>query len=261
MRRIQFIELHDQPWFPGFLRDLVTEALKFGLRLFNAYAPVAPLLRSLLDAQPTPAIVDLCSGAGGPWLELAPAVQKGRGVQITLTDKYPNLKSFERMKVASGGRIEFCAKPVDAMRVPRDLAGVRTIFTSFHHFPPEEAAALLRDSIDARQPIGIFEVTARAPIPVAWMLPWPLFIFLYTPWIRPFRWSRLVWTYLFPVVPFVMLFDGIVSCLRSYRPDELLRIAHALKAPEYRWVAGEVAGRAGGKITYLIGSFGPAGIA
>ena len=26
MRRMQLIEIHDQPWFPGFLRDQVTDA-------------------------------------------------------------------------------------------------------------------------------------------------------------------------------------------------------------------------------------------
>ncbi len=44
MRRVQFIELHEQPWFPSSLRDEITEALQFGLNLLNAYAPIAPLL-------------------------------------------------------------------------------------------------------------------------------------------------------------------------------------------------------------------------
>jgi hypothetical protein len=37
MRRVQFIELTEQPWFPSFLRDETTDALQFGLNLTNAY--------------------------------------------------------------------------------------------------------------------------------------------------------------------------------------------------------------------------------
>ena len=47
---------------------------------------------------------------------------------------------------------------------------------------------------------------------------------IFRPACPPFRWSRLLWTYLVPVIPLVLLFDGIVSCLRSYRPDELLKL-------------------------------------
>jgi hypothetical protein len=258
MRRIQFIELHDQPWFPSFLRDEVTDALQHGLALFNVYAPVAPILRSLLEKTGAARIVDLCSGGGGPLLELSRSIPLEGNLRILLTDKYPNLRAFDRIRTASMQRVEFQPESVDAMQVPRDLPGVRTIFTSFHHFSPEQAAALLRDAVEACQPIGIFEITARALSAIAWIPAWALFALLCAPLIRPFRWSRLLWTCLIPVVPLVLLFDGIVSCLRSYRPKEFLDIAGKLKGNGYVWQAGEIATKAGGKITYLIGSPQPA---
>ena len=53
MRRLHFIELHEQQWIPSSLRDGVTDALQFGLNLLRAYAPIAPLGadRSLIYAQ------------------------------------------------------------------------------------------------------------------------------------------------------------------------------------------------------------------
>jgi hypothetical protein len=254
MRRIQFIELHDQSWFPAFLRDEVTDALQYGLSRFNVYAPAAPIIRSLLEATASRSIVDMCSGSGGPWLELSRTIQAGGVLQILLTDKYPNLRAFERIRAASKEQIEFRPESADAMRMPRELMGVRTIFTSFHHFPPKQGALLLRDAVEAGQPIGVFEITRRAPSAIAWIPAWALFALLCAPMIRPFRWSRLLWTYLLPVVPLVLLFDGIVSCLRSYRPNELLQIAKTVDGAEYSWGAGEIAARAGGRITYLIGS-------
>lgn len=253
MRRIQFIELHDQPWFPSFLRDEVTDALQYGLTLFNVYAPVAPILQSLLEITGATSIIDMCSGGGGPWLELSRSIRFEGNLRISLTDKFPNLRAFDRISNASKERISFRPEPVDAMQVPRELAGVRTMFTTFHHFPPEQAAAILRDAVQAAQPIGIFEITARAFSAVAWIPAWALFSLLCAPLIRPFRWSRLLWTYLVPVVPLVLLFDGIVSCLRSYRPNELLGIARHSNELRYVWKAGQIATKAGGKITYLIG--------
>src|SRR5258708_15923748 len=75
MRRVQFIELHEQPWFPSSLRDEVTDALQFGLNISKAYAPVVPLLQGVLDSAGSCSVVDLCSGGGGPWLGLSRELQ------------------------------------------------------------------------------------------------------------------------------------------------------------------------------------------
>ncbi len=59
-----------------------------------------------------------------------------------------------------------------------------------------------------------------------------------TPFIRPFRWSRLALTYGMPVIPALSLFDGIVSQLR----------------PGYRWDVGTVKHPLlPGKVSYLLG--------
>ena len=116
------------------------------------------------------------------------------------------------------------------MKVPSELKGFRTMFTSFHHFSPEEARAILQNAADAGEGIGIFEITRRAPLTIGLMFSWVVMLFVCTPWIRPFRWSRLLWTYLIPIIPVVLLFDGVVSCLRTYRPQELREIVDKLTA-------------------------------
>jgi hypothetical protein len=182
------------------------------------------------------------------------------GLQIShiwLTDKYPNLSALENAALENAGapsenRITYYPSSVDAMKVPSELKGFRTMFTSFHHFSPEDARAVLQNAVDAREGIGIFEITRRAPLTIGLMFPWALMPFVCTPWIRPFRWSRLLWTYLIPIIPLVFLFDGVVSCLRTYRPPELREIVEQLTASDYQWEIGE---HSSGKvpITYLIG--------
>ena len=257
MRRIHFIEFHDQPWFPSFLRDYITDALQFGFDRFKVYAPIAPLLQRALDSKQSPTIVDMCSGGGGPWLDLSKRLASGKSakdplaLRVYLTDKYPNLAAFQKISAASDGRIRFYPVPVDATNVPRELRGQRTMFSTFHHFRPAEARAILQDAVDAREGVGIFEVARRAPSTIAMTLVFVLMLFVGTLWMRPFRWARLFWTYLVPIIPLVLLFDGVVSCLRTYRPEDLRKIVANLLAIDYQWEIGESSGKA--PITYLIG--------
>src|SRR5216684_2184124 len=107
MSRIHFIEIHEQPWFPSSIRDEITDALQFGLNLLHAYGPIVPVLQRLLDSNGNGSVVDLCSGGGGPWFDLAcrvqarPQIGTTSGLQIWLTDKYPNHGAHENARAAS----------------------------------------------------------------------------------------------------------------------------------------------------------------
>jgi hypothetical protein len=255
MRRIQFIELHEQPWFPNTLRAEVTDVLQFGSEVLKTYSPIAPLLGRALAASRSRRVVDLCSGSGGPWLDLAQKLSGGVAArEILLTDKFPVIAGQGNLNASSANAVQFYEKPVDATQVPAELTGFRTMFTSFHHFPPAQARAILQNAVDAGQGIGIFEVTPRSAFAIAAMFVWWLSPVVFTPFLRPFRWSRLLWTYALPIIPLVLLFDGIVSCLRSYRPHELREMVEGLRPAEYHWEIGEQAGTKGGPpITFLVG--------
>jgi hypothetical protein len=133
--------------------------------------------------------------------------------------------------------------------MPAELRGFRTMFTAFHHSTPEAARAILADAVRNRQGIGIFETTERSARCLAATLFAPLILLAATPFIRPFRWSRLLWTYLVPLVPVLVLWDGLVSCLRSYTPDEMRALAAGL-ADDYDWEAGQLTGPAPIPVTY-----------
>ena len=131
---------------------------------------------------------------------------------------------------------------------------IRDSFNAFHHFRPETARAILRDAVAAGQPIGIFEVPERRLHTILPMLLTPLFVWLATPFIRPFSWLRLLLTYVVPIVPLCCLWDGVVSQLRAYSDRDLLSFAAGLDDANYEWRAGqEPVGSIRVKITWLIG--------
>ena len=254
MKRISFSEVHEQAWFPQKLRDLVTDALQFILNVANIYRPIASRLGEAIKAAEADRVVDLCSGGGGPWtwLHRSIASQTAGKLAVCLTDKYPNISAFESARQSSGGVITYSADSIDAEKIPAEITGFRTIFSSFHHFCPNEATQVLQDAADHRQGIGIFEAAARRPLNILVTLLVPFAGLLTAPFIRPYRFSRLFWTYVIPVIPFVLLFDGILSCLRAYSLPELSQLVSSVRANGYKWEVGEKAGW-GAPVTYLLG--------
>lgn len=256
MRRRQLVEIEDLPWCPRPVRDGGTDWLGFMANATRGFAPAAPKIRAAMTATGTPRVVDLCSGGGGPWLTLEPELARTGPVQVELTDRYPNLEALARIRDRSGGRVGFRATSVDATDVPAELDGVRTMFNCFHHFPPELARAILADAVRKRRGIAIFEAVDRRALPLALMPVQAAAVPLLTPLVRPFRWSRLLFTYVVPLIPLLILFDGSVSMLRIYLPDELRELVAGIPEHDrFDWDIGTtpVPGAPLG-LTHLIGT-------
>jgi len=270
MRRLHLFEVAEQPRCPDAVRDGLTDYLAFAIERGRPYAPAVPLLAGALrratrrpgaaGAEPPDAvaaeaadIVDLAAGAGGPWGAFAPSVAAlGVPVRVRLTDLHPNAAASARLAAATAGAVTGESRPVAADRVPPDLGGFRTMFSAFHHFAPAAAGRVLADAAARGEEIAVFEATRRDARTILLTCLTPLVVLLGTPFVRPFRCSRLLLTYVVPVIPAVVLFDGVVSCLRTYTPDELRAIAAASGAEGYTWEAGEVGGGPV-PVTYLVG--------
>jgi hypothetical protein len=194
--RLQLVELEDLSWFPHTIRDLATDYLRFMETRFALHKPVVPLLRTMLENWKTSCVVDLCSDGGGPVLAIYEALAADEiHVQFTLIDKLPNITAFQSLSSKYPSGIRYIAGPVDATNVPKNLVGLRTMFNAFHHFAPRSARLVLESAVQARQPVGIFEIPERSLLMMAPFLFTPIFVALATPFIRPFRWKRLLWTY------------------------------------------------------------------
>jgi hypothetical protein len=258
MRRLELFEIHDHSIFPVALRDLVTDALQTLWKFGDSYQSIVPRLHGFLVASRSHDVLDLCSGGGGPWLNLAGRLIHDHSfpVRVSLSDKFPNHDAFKKAADQQNLTIAAVFYPVDATLVPANLSGFRTIFSSFHHFGPTDAREILRSALKAEQGIGIFEVPRRSLKTILVLCFTPLLVLLLTPFVAPFRWSRLLWTYLIPVVPLVILIDGLISCLRAYSLDELREMVSELQQQEsqaeYHWEVGEECGVLL-PVTYLIG--------
>jgi hypothetical protein len=241
MRRQCWFEIHDQAWFPKFLRDLVTEGLQRMWASNRTYHPIAARLRAALERTDVERVVDLCSGGGGPWLALYDEVAGGRPLEVCLTDLFPNELTIgaDALRGSSGGRaVRVWAAPVDARRVPPELGEFRTIFSSFHHFDPEAARAMLADAFERRQGIAVFEAARPQWRTVLAVTAVPFLAFVNAVRARPARAKRIFWSCVVPVVPAILWIDGVLSCLRSYSLEDMRELTEGLWAADYGWEIG-----------------------
>jgi hypothetical protein len=257
MKKSRFIfEFEDLSWFPGSIRESMTDYLRYLIAALNFYEPIIPLIADGLAQTNTKHVVDLCSGGGGAIEKIQASLlhHANKDIKITLTDKFPNVNAFEFISAKTKGSISYSDDSVDACNIPSSYKGFRTIFSGFHHFDKEFAKSVLKNAVDARSGIGIFDGGNKNLLSVlAVLLFHPIFFFLFTPFFKPFRFSRLFFTYILPVIPFCTVWDGVVSIIRLYNPDELLKIAKEVDNENYFWEAGKKRSNYGLKVTYLIG--------
>ncbi|PBP18576.1 hypothetical protein BUE80_DR010655 [Diplocarpon rosae] len=203
--------------------------------------------------------VDFCAGAGGPTpfiekdlntqlysrtptsphaastsdtkKELTPRYQKtsvpnDRAVQFILTDLHPHIPDWTDASKLSEN-LTFVSDPVDAANAPSSLNGAdgRRIFRlynlAFHHFDDKLAMAILKNTLETADGFGIFELQERTVSSLLTMVAMGLLMFCITPfyfWRSP---GHLFFTYIIPIIPFVLVFDGYVSSLRTRSAGEV----------------------------------------
>jgi hypothetical protein len=107
-------------------------------RLLAPDTPLDEALRLFAQLRTTPtearAIEAVLARAGAP------------PPSFLLTDLQPHPAAWSRLRESRPGVVDFVAEPVDATRIPADLARgrARVIVNALHHFEPDVAGAMLR---------------------------------------------------------------------------------------------------------------------
>lgn len=254
--RIHLFEFEDLAWFPNVIRVGGTDYLRYLLIATEVYKPLIPLISESLSQTNETTIIDLCSGGGGYIEQLFNSLSENSipKISITLTDKFPNYKAYSVIKARTAGQIDFANYSIDAENVPKDLKGFRVMFSAIHHFKPKQVKNILQNAIDNNAPIGIFDGYEKNILAILGVIILhPIALLLFTPFFKPFSFSRLFFTYIIPLIPIYTVWDGCVSILRMYKSQELLNIANKTNTNQYLWKAGKTKNKYGIHSTYLIG--------
>ncbi len=199
-------ELEDYNWFPTTLRNFQTEFIGFVVSKFNVYGGFVEHLKknSLLSQTMT----DLCSGSGEP----ATSIFKKSNCfkELVLTDLYPNFLN------TSDERISYETKSMDVLAMEFNRDGCYTMFNAFHHFSNESKLEIIQKIQESGSNAFFAEILEpRLVCLLKVILATSLGTIIFTPFIQPFSFKRLLFTYIIPVNILTITFDGIVSVLKS----------------------------------------------
>ncbi|GAP87058.2 hypothetical protein SAMD00023353_2500810 [Rosellinia necatrix] len=264
------------PFLRAYVQAGLTHAWTTRLPILQPCSPatlVAGILRRALGRSiSSHTYVDFCAGAGGPTPDIERALNRqlaaaaaaaasqghdhGRvngdgdgdadgAVKFVLTDLHPHVESWAKAARASP-HLTYVSAPVDAAAAPPGLVaragggggrGVFRLFNlAFHHFDDHLARAILKDTVETSDGFGIFELQSRDVSSFVSCLMFGVFIFLIAPLLYWWSPQVLFFVYVVPVVPFVLVFDGFISSLRTRTADEvevLLRTCGAEDAADW----------------------------
>ncbi|KAI3320336.1 hypothetical protein HD806DRAFT_242128 [Xylariaceae sp. AK1471] len=155
--------------------------------------------------------------------------QGSEAVKFILTDLHPHVESWEKA-AAQSPHLTYVPTPVDAASAPPDLIkqnkaegkGVFRLFNlAFHHFDDRLARAILKNTVETSDGFGIFELQSRNFSSFISCTLFGVFILLIAPLLYWWSPQILFFVYVVPIVPFVLVFDGYISSLRTRTADEV----------------------------------------
>jgi hypothetical protein len=199
-------ELEDHSWFPSTLRNFQTEFIGFVVARFNVYEGFVQRFKAA--PPPVQTMTDLCSGSGEPAISIFR--KSNCFTHLFLGDKFPN-----DLKIQDA-RISYDKQSKDVLEMEFQSGTCYTMFNALHHFSDEDKLKIVHNIRKSGSPaffVEILEPDIFCLLKV--FLTTTVGSLLFTPFIRPFSFRRLFFTYILPVNLLSITFDGILSVLKS----------------------------------------------
>ena len=221
MKRKSAKQITNSNWFPKFLTQNIYEFMTWFVNKVGAAKPFLPIVNEGLQYADNIIVIDKGLGAGFETLD--PFVDK----------KFPRTY-IEQDEIGQ--------------------SGLYIMINSFHQLQPNVAHKLLKEIVDIGEPVVIVEGNNDSLWQVFGMtIIVPITVLLTAPFVKPFRLSRLIFTYVIPILPFVTLIDGFLVLFKLYAPEDLNELTNDLQSDNYVWRSGKMDNGRGGKIIYLLG--------
>ena len=234
-----WIEIHQLDWIPSFLKERQLEGIFPILKAIRFDQKLLFLFNRLRDKTQALEFVDLGSG-GGNVVEFISQRVNGE-LRFIMSDISPKLELYQKIKQRNRGRINFVPYSVDLCEADGILNGrAVTIITTFHELDRPRARNFMKSLAKWSRGFLIAE-----PINISFkqILRMPLLFFYF--WLapfyaRPFRVSCFFFTWVWPILPFFHLHDGLVSLARSYRKNEFEQMLKKYAGPDWEWETGNL---------------------
>ena len=228
------VEIHQLDWIPNFLKERQLEQIFPILKAIKFDQKLLVLFNHLKEKTTAREFLDLGSGAGNVIEYL---VKNSPGdYTYFVSDLQPRWQSYQKIKQRNSGRINFVPYKVDmceADGILKDKAV--TIITTFHELDRRQAQKVITNLMKNSKAFLIAEPVNKS---AGQLLELPLILLYF--WLAPFftkpkSFSRLFFSWVWPILPLFHIHDGLVSLLRSYRKADFLRMLQNGHSSGWQW--------------------------
>ncbi len=243
-------ELEDYAWFPAILRRFQTEFIGSMVAWTHIYRPIAPLLDAMMHENNTRKMIDLCSGSAHPVLYLTQFWENA--VQIHLTDKFPTEPVLSE---SVPHQIIVRRTSYDVLSASFSKDTIYSMFNAFHHFNDQEQVYILEQFEKANAPFLIVEILQPNLFEIVKIAVTTTIGQLFTaPFIAPFSWRRILFTYIIPVNLLTVTVDGIISVTKSKTATAYQQLANRVQTTDYSIEAKQIRTRFFTTLTIIQGT-------
>lgn len=220
MKSFNLFQFNGWPGLPDTLQRTMVDVFEFcnsGVRSF--FAKVALHVAEQTELTGCPNVVELGAGNAPLAREMLSNLKPKDPLNFLICDLSPNVEYFERLEDEYPDQLKAIKKPVDFSATDNwDKNSLLVLCAAFHHVPVKKRTAILEQLVDSSKCVII-----AAPIrKTLWCMFCAIGILvpaILTPFVyirRPGRIRRFVWCLLIPVIPVMLLWDGIGGCLRQW---------------------------------------------
>lgn len=252
-------EFNDSPKCPNFIRESILEVLGKSIRDAGVYDALAPHFSRFCEDAGACEILEFGAGSGESTAVFLDAIlaDTGKPPHIYISDLYPMVEVMAQTCGRYPNQLTPIKESVDLCNPPTEpLHDMRMVLSAFHHFDNDMARDFLRDSQEKGVAVFIAE-----PFINSLKAFFPLFLYGFTSLVRNGIFSpkkrllKFVFTFLIPLIPMCLLWDGLISMIRMYDEDEFQKIVDSMPQLEqsYEWQYLEVPVSLGGTASVFIG--------
>ncbi|OGC89176.1 MAG: hypothetical protein A2142_07630 [candidate division Zixibacteria bacterium RBG_16_48_11] len=229
-----WVEIHQLDWIPACLKERQLEGIFQILKATRFDRKLLLLFSKLKEKTGSGDFLDLGSGAGNVVEFLVR--ESSHSFKYTLSDLEPRLDLYQKIKERNPGRIDFVPYSVDISKADGILRGKAiTLITTFHELERRNAQNTIDNLLEYSKGFLILE---PVNLSLTQLLRFPL-LFLHF-WLAPFKvkpWrsTSFIFTWVWPILPFFHLHDGLVSFLRSYKKADFARMLQNSSRLGWEW--------------------------
>jgi hypothetical protein len=219
-------ELEDYNWFPAILRRWQLEFVGNLSVWTKLYKPLVAVINKMTGDNKITALQDCCSGSGFPALYIHQQLQTK--IPLLLTDKYPDENFINQPRVV------YSKASVDVLQIQAAEKTLYTMCNAFHHFTTAQQKTILKNLANNDSAFIIAEILEPGLINAIKIFFTGTLLQIFTaPFVQPFSFTRLFFTYIIPVNLFTVTYDGIISVVRSKTEKQYRQLAESIVASNF----------------------------